>query len=53
MHTLMWLGGLLIVLWVLGALLKFGGQLIHLALLAGVAVIIIGLVTGRWPRSRS
>lgn len=37
----------LLVLWLLGVLLRFGGQLIYLALLAGVALIVVGLLGGR------
>ncbi len=41
---------LLLVLWVLGfAVFKIAGALIHLLLLAAVAVIIYRLVTGRRP----
>jgi hypothetical protein len=38
---------ILLVLWLLGFLAKFGGGLIHLLLVVALIVLILQLVTGR------
>ncbi len=37
----------LVVLWLLGFGLSFGGNLIHLLLLVALVVLVINLITGR------
>ncbi|GIN19762.1 MAG TPA: lmo0937 family membrane protein [Bacillus bacterium] len=39
--------GILLVLWILGLIVKVGGALIHILLVAAVIIFIINLVTGR------
>jgi len=40
----------LVVLWLLGFLLHFGGSLIHLILVIVVVLVVINLLTGRGAR---
>jgi hypothetical protein len=40
----------LVILWLLGFVLHFGGSLIHIILLVAVVLIVINLVTGRGAR---
>ncbi|MBM7713946.1 lmo0937 family membrane protein [Siminovitchia sp. FSL H7-0308] len=39
--------GILIVLWILGLVVKVGGALIHILLVAAIIIFIINLITGR------
>jgi hypothetical protein len=44
-----WLWAIIIVvaiIWLLGLLLRIGGRLIHLALIAAIALLVVRLVTG-------
>jgi hypothetical protein len=36
----------IVIIWVLGLLLRIGGRLIHLAIIAAVALLVVRLVTG-------
>ncbi|WP_147590103.1 lmo0937 family membrane protein [Clostridium polynesiense] len=47
MGFLRWIGGIILLIWLLGLLFKMGGSLIHLLLVIAVIVFIIDFLTGR------
>ena len=47
MGFLSWLGGIVVVFWLLGFLFKIGGGLIHILLIVAVIVFIVDLITRR------
>ena len=47
MGFLRWLGGIVILFWLLGLLLKIGGGFIHILLVVAAIVFIIDFITGR------
>lgn len=46
MGFLKWLGGIVLLFWLLGFLFKVGGGLIHILLVAAVVVFLIDFITG-------
>ena len=46
---LMWVVGLLVLLWLVGLLGHIGGGLVHLLLVIALVVLIWNLITGRRP----
>ncbi|SHJ09745.1 hypothetical protein SAMN05444401_2130 [Clostridium amylolyticum] len=46
MGFLKWLGGIVLLFWLLGFLFKVGGGLIHILLVASVVVFLIDFITG-------
>ena len=46
---IMWLIGVLIVLWLIGLLAHIGGGLIHILLVIALVVFIWNMITGRRP----
>lgn len=51
MGSILWtIISVLVILWLLGFVLHFGGSLIHIILLVAVVLIVINLVTGRGAR---
>lgn len=47
MAFLRWLGGIVVLFWLLGVLLKIGGNFIHILLIVAAIVFIIDFITGR------
>ncbi|MCB2288486.1 lmo0937 family membrane protein [Clostridium sp. CS001] len=47
MGFLRWLGGIVVFFWLLGFLLKIGGNLVHVLLIVAAIVFIFDYVTGR------
>ncbi|MPW24433.1 lmo0937 family membrane protein [Alkalibaculum sp. M08DMB] len=47
MGFLRWLGGIVVLFWILGFLFKFAGNLIHLLLVVAVIVFIADFITGK------
>jgi hypothetical protein len=47
MGFLRWLGGIVVLLWILGIILKIGGSMIHLLLIIAAIVFIISFIAGR------
>ncbi len=47
MGFLRWLGGIVIIIWLLGFVLKIGGGLIHMLLVVAVIVFIFDFIFGR------
>jgi len=47
MGFLRWLGGIIVFFWLLGFLLKIGGGLIHLLIVAAVIVFLFDFIFGR------
>ena len=47
MVFLRWLGGIVVLFWLLGLLFKVGGGFIHILLIVAAAVFLIDLITGR------
>lgn len=47
MGFLRWLGGIVVLFWLLGLLLKIGGSFIHVLLIVAAIVFIIDFITGR------
>ena len=47
MGLLSWIGGVVILFWVLGLVFKIGGGLIHILLVVAVISFIIDFVKGR------
>ncbi len=51
MANLLWtIVGVILVLWLAGFLLHFGGGLIHLLLVVALVILVINLLTGRGTR---
>jgi len=46
MGFLRWLGGIIVFFWLLGFLLKIGGGLIHLLIVAAVIVFVFDFIFG-------
>ena len=47
MGFLRWLGGIVVVIWLLGFLLRIGGGIIHLLLIVAAIVFIFDFLKGR------
>lgn len=47
MTLLRWIGGIVVLFWVLGLIFRIGGGLIHLLLIIAAVVFIFDAVTGR------
>lgn len=47
MGFLRWIGGIIILFWLLGFVLRIGGGMIHLLLVVAVVVFIFDFVVGR------
>jgi len=47
MGFLRWLGGIIVFFWVLGFILRIGGGLIHLLIVAAVIVFLVDFFTGK------
>ena len=47
MRFLRWLGGIVVLFWLLGLLLRIGGGFVHILLIAAAIVFIFDFVTGR------
>lgn len=51
MNVLLWIGIILIILWLLGfTVFPIGGALIHILLIVAIVLIILYFVRGRAPR---
>ncbi|MDF2502716.1 lmo0937 family membrane protein [Clostridium sp.] len=50
MTLLRWIGGIVVVFWILGLLLRIGGVLINWLLIIAAIVFIVDLITGRKHR---
>ncbi len=51
MANLLWtIIAVLVVLWLLGFVLHFGGSLIHLVLVVAVILLVVNILTGRGAR---
>ena len=51
MAFLRWLGGIVVLVWLLGLLLSIGGNLVHVLLVVAAAIFIFDAITGRRSRS--
>jgi len=47
MGFLRWLGGIVIIIWLLGLLLRIGGGVIHILLVVAVVAFIFDFIFGR------
>ncbi|QGU93991.1 lmo0937 family membrane protein [Clostridium bovifaecis] len=47
MTLLRWIGGIVVLFWVLGLIFRIGGGLIHLLLIVAAVVFIFDAITGR------
>lgn len=47
MAFLRWLGGLVVLIWLLGFLFKIGGNLVHILLIVAAVVFLFDFITGR------
>jgi len=47
MGFLRWIGGIIVLFWVLGLIFKIGGGMIHILLVIAVIVFIVDMITGR------
>ena len=47
MELLRWIGGIVVFVWLLGLLLNFGGNLIHLLLIVAAVLFIADRVFGK------
>ncbi len=47
MGFLRWLGGIILVFWLLGFLFKIGGSMIHLLIIVAAIVFIIDFIRGK------
>ncbi|MDD4624403.1 MAG: lmo0937 family membrane protein [Bacilli bacterium] len=47
MDLLRWIGGIVVIVWLLGFLLNFGGSLIHLLLIIAAVLFIADKVFGK------
>lgn len=47
MGLLRWIGGLIVLIWLIGFIFKFGGNLIHLLLIVAVVLFIADKVFGK------
>ena len=47
MRFLRWLGGIVVLIWLLGLLFRIGGSLIHILLVVAVIVFIFDIITGK------
>lgn len=47
MGFLRWLGGIIVFFWILGFVLRIGGGLIHLLIVAAVIVFLVDFINGR------
>jgi hypothetical protein len=52
MGVLRWIGGVVLLFWLLGFLFRIGGGLIHILLVVAVVVFLYDMVAGR-KRSKS
>lgn len=47
MGFLRWIGGIVVLFWVLGLIFKIGGGLIHTLLIVAAIVFIVDLISGK------
>ncbi len=47
MRLLSWIGGIVVVIWLLGFIFKIGGSLIHLLLVVAAVVFLLDVLSGR------
>ena len=47
MNFLRWIGGIIVIIWLLGFILHFGGSLIHLLLIVAVVLFLYDFITGK------
>ena len=47
MGFLRWLGGIVVLIWLLGFLFRIGGSFIHILLVVAVIVFIFDIITGK------
>lgn len=47
MNFLKWLGGIVVLFWLIGLLFKIGGNLINLLLLVAVFIFVVDAIWGR------
>ena len=47
MRFLRWLGGIVVLIWLLGLLFRIGGSFIHILLVVAVIVFIFDIITGK------
>ena len=47
MGFLRWIGGIIVLFWVLGLIFKIGGGMIHILLVIAVIVFIIDMISGK------
>ncbi|NNU76392.1 lmo0937 family membrane protein [Clostridium estertheticum] len=47
MGFLRWLGGIIVLFWVLGLIFKIGGGMIHLLLVIAAIVFIVDMISGK------
>ena len=47
MNFLRWLGGIVVLFWLIGLLFKIGGSLINLLLLVAVIIFVVDAIWGR------
>ncbi len=50
MDFLRWIGGIIVLVWLLGFLFSIGGALIHFLLVVAAIVFIVDIVTGKKNR---
>lgn len=50
MGLLRWIGGVVVIIWLLGFVLHIGGSLIHILLVVAVVVFLFDLITGKRNR---
>lgn len=47
MGLLRWIGGIVVLFWILGLIFRIGGGMIHLLLIVAAIVFIIDMVSGK------
>ena len=47
MGLLRWIGGIVVVFWLLGFIFKIGGSMIHLLLIIAAVVFIVDMISGK------
>jgi hypothetical protein len=50
MEFLRWLGGVVILFWLLGFIFRFSGDLIHLLLIVAAIIFLLDWITGKRKR---
>jgi hypothetical protein len=47
MGFLRWIGGIVVLFWILGLIFRIGGSMIHLLLIIAAIIFIFDFITGR------